>query len=556
MSIFVKIVRSFAYPSYRPKTIAVSRVNRLPKCTRYVHCTSYLSAKMYMEHENQYAYTILENKGYAISLNCNTVSPALSEAQFKNLMETDWSQKSPSELFETFDKLAVYCSEHNICISNKMFDNFIDCLTDSFKFANDKELESLFYSMNKWPDPESIRTRNYIEVWVALDDVCINRMIKWSYEELLSFIALFYMLNVTRYSDFCTKSLNKCASRAKHLSPGQVVQTLFFIGITRRAPFDMHNLEIHLHNIYPQFAIDDLGIMCMGFFKSKTPIRDMDLILKIINTVIENAKSIHEVSLAALLKQIRYSTKLTTDDRINRLLATLQHEVPRLSIMCNVHLAQLGTSTMNLHEGCLSKIAEHVIDSIPTMRLKDIERLVLTYGTFNFVPQTKECFFTKVVDELRNPKRKEEISKHGRSFACCLAYLGLLKIYPEDLIQKTLEEKFLVETYGKYCYNYGREILILHYTAEIYYPAANINRLSNKVLKTMANKYTDYVPSEEYKKQYNITERMVLDIMRTLKECRGGPQYVVGNHILPYHQRGGITKALFLNIFKHIDIIT
>ncbi|KAJ8726965.1 hypothetical protein PYW08_015362 [Mythimna loreyi] len=548
MSFLRRLVRNLAFPKY-PKNVlsSVNLVNGIQECSRSFHCNSLLRVRMFMEHENKYAYSILEDKGYAVSLNYNIQQQSLSEEQFQEALKVDWSKRSYREIIEIFPKLGSYCSENNLSISNKIFDTYIDHLTDSLQFASDKELEFVFHALNKWPETESIRTRNHIEVWAALDDECLNRIKNWSYSELLSFIALFYMINVTRYSEFSNKSLNKLASKAKQLTPGQIVQTMFFIGVWRNSPFDIHNLEVEVYQRYSSFTVDDLAIMSMGFFKSKTPVRNMDLILKMINTVIANSKTIHEVSLAALLKVIRYSTKSTLDDRIYRLLETLQHEVPRLSVMCNVHIALVGTSTLNLHKECLHKIAEAVIESMPQTRIKDLERLVLSYGTFNLIPQTKECFFSKVLDELRSPERRSEIATHGRSFACCIAYLALLDIYPVDLINKVLSPEFLEETYGKYCYNYGREILILNNVAEIFCSDSQVNRLSDKYVQIMAKKYTDYIPNEDHVKNYNITERMVLDVMKVLKENRGGNEYVVGEHILSHHQRGDVIVCNDLN---------
>ncbi|KAJ8724989.1 hypothetical protein PYW07_015947 [Mythimna separata] len=542
MSFLLRLVRNLTFPKY-PKNIILSSVNLangIQECSRSFHCSSYLSVRMFMEHENKYAYSILEDKGYAVSLNCNIQQQSLTEEQFQEALKVDWSKRAYSEIIEIFPKLALYSSEHNLSISNKIFDTYIDHLTDCLQLASDKELEFVFYALNKWPETESIRTRNHIEVWAALDDECLNRITNWSYNELLSFIALFYMINVTRYSEFSNKSLNKLASKAKQLTPGQIVQTMFFIGVWRKSPFDMHNLEIEINQKYSLFTVDDIAIMCMGFFKSKTPVRNMDLILKMIDTVIANSKTIHEVSLAALLKLIRYSTKCTVDDRIYRLLNTLQHEVPRLSVMCNVHIALVGTSTLNLHEKCLHKIAETVIQSMAQARIKDLERLVLSYGTFNLIPQTKECFFSKVMDELRSPERRAEIATHGRSFACCIAYLSLLGIHPVDLINKVLSQEFLEQTYGKYFYNYGREILTLNNVAELFCSDSQVNRLQNKYIQVLAKKFTDYIPSEDYVKNYNVTERMVLDIMKVLKETRGGNEYVVGEHVLAHHQRGDV----------------
>ncbi|XP_022829625.1 FAST kinase domain-containing protein 5, mitochondrial [Spodoptera litura] len=538
MSFLVRIVRNFTVPKYRSNIGALNSLQKYSR--RRIHCSSHLCGRMFLEHENNYAYSILEKKGYAVSLKSDISRNCISEQEFQEALKCNWSKKSQAELFDYFLKFALYCSEHKLCISNQIFDTYIDSLTDSIKLGTDEELKTLFYTLNKWPDTPSIRTRNIIEVWAALDDECLNRLKNWSYDELLTFLSLFYMINVIRYSDYCVKALQKLASKAKNLTPAQLVHTLFFIGIWRKSPFDMHNLEVEINKKYSQFTIDELAIISMGYFKSKTPIRDPELVKKIIATVIENSKTIHEVSLAALLKLIRYSTKSVLDDRINSLLEALQSEVPRLSVMCNVHMALVGTSTLSLHKQCLDNIAAKVIKTMSQTRVKDLERLVLTYGTFGLRPNTEECFFTKVMDELRKPERIIEISIHGRSFACCIAYLTLLGIYPVDLISRVLTPEFRERTYGKYCFNYGREILTLNNVAEIFCSDANINFLENKEKKILAKKYTDYVPREDYVKQYNITEQMFLDILKVLKEARGGDDYVIGDHILPHYQRGDI----------------
>lgn len=541
---FSKILHSIAGTYYRKQLLTLSLVNRQEIVSRNFHGNANLCVKMFMEHENNYAYSVMESKGYSVPISLKKViSTTLNKDQFDSLIKKDWSKADPKDIFEGFSMLAEYCAENNLQISNRMFDNFIDCLTDCIKLALDKELESVFFSLVKWPEPESMRTRNFIEVWAALDDECLNRLQMWTFDQHFYFISLFFMLNTTKASDFTNKCILKFASKAKQLTPGQVVQTFFYIGVQRKPPFDMHNLELYLESHFSEFSIDDLAIMSMGLFKSKTPIRSMVLVEKIADKIIECSKDIHEVSLAALLKIIRYSMKIPKSNIIYKLLDTIQHEVSRLSVMCNVHLALVGTSTLTLHKGCLTKIAESILTNLSTCRLKDLERLVLTYGTFNFKPLTKECLFERIMEELRNPQRELEVQKYGRSYACCIAYLGLLEIYPVDLMNKVLSSEFLLKTYGKQCFAYGREILTIHNTSQIFCKEAKMNRLNDRIAIILAKKHTDYVPNENYKKQYNLSEKMFLDVFKLLREHRG-EQYVVGDHIVTHHQRGGTMNYL------------
>lgn len=517
----------------------LNNANILQKSCRSIYVHTKLHGKMFQEHENRYAYDVMKNKGYVGDLLAATSKDVqVSKETFDKLLQEDCSKKTPAQLIEAFLMLGSYCSVNDLCISNKIFDSFIDTLTDNIKQTSDQELRLVFYYLLKWPETESVRTRNFIEVWVALDDECLNRIKKWTTDEMLSFQALFYMLNATRASEFSWKCLQKLASKAKQLTPSQLVQSLFFVGVMRKAPCDMHNLELQLNTLFSEFTVDELAIMSMGFFKSKTPVRSMELMLKVISKITEHTKDIREVSLAALLKIVRYSVKVPTDENIYKLLEALYPEVPRLSLMCNVHLALLGTATLTLHEKCLTEIATTALSDINNARVKDLERLVFTYGTFNMIPKTAECFFQKVVEELSKPERIPEITKHGRSFACCVAYLGHSGVYPKDLMDKVLNPEFLQSAYGKQILTYGREVLAIHNSAKLFLPEADMHRLSDKCAIILAKKYTDYVPSEKHAKQYNISEKMMLDIMKILKEQRG-EKYVTGDHILTHHQRGG-----------------
>ncbi|XP_047545545.1 uncharacterized protein LOC125077613 [Vanessa atalanta] len=528
---------SKCYKCFLQSSISIQKVT-----INKFHSTTNVYAKMFIEHENKYACNVMENNGYPVVLtNIDIRKPqTLSGEHYKNILENNWLKETPQTIFQLFSSLGEYCSQHNICISSKQFDNYIDALTDRIQVATDEELKSIFYALKKWPETESIRTRNYIEVWAALDDECFNRLKNWSFDEMLSFMSLFYMLNVTKLSSFASRCLLKFTSKAKQLTKTQLVQTLFFIGIMRKSPPEIHNLEIKVEERFTEFTVDELAIIAMGLFKSKTPIRSITLISKFMDKIIENSSQIHEVSLASLLKIIRYSIKKTENNKMYDMLETLQHETPRLSIMCNVQMALVGSSTLTLHENCLKKIAEAAIVSIPTARLKDLERLVLTYGIFNFKPKTKFCLFSKVLDELRNPERAEEINQHGRSFSCCVAYLCLLNIHAFDLMNKILSSDFLQNAYGKHCYQYGREILTIHNTVKIFGKNKVVNLLKDNQVVLLSKKYTDYIPNEDYEKQYNISEKMFIDVVNILRDMRGGKNFVTSYHILTHHQRGDI----------------
>ncbi|XP_068629636.1 FAST kinase domain-containing protein 5, mitochondrial-like [Battus philenor] len=537
---FYKLLRHLLHSNYRNqvKNVVDKRNNVIFSQRRYLYSSSKFCVKMHMEHEYNYAYSIMENKGYALKINFDDKMRSSSVHSLQDLLSQNWSQEKPKKIFETFPLLGQVCSEQNLCISNKIFDDFIDNLTDNLADASDEELKSVFYSLLNWPQVKYNRTRNFIEVWVALEDECLKRLKHWTYDEMLMFVTLFYMLNIIRVSDFPHKCLLRLASKAKHLTPAQLVQCMFFIGVRKYSPDNVHNFEVCISENFDKFTIDELAIISMGFFKGKTPIRNINFVENIINKMKENSSQIHEISLIALLSIIHYSVKYGTDDTIYNLLDKLHSEIPRLSVLCNVHLGLLGTSTSTLHKGCLNAIADKINASMSEARIKDLERLALIFGTLNYKPNCKDLF-SNIIKEFKKPEREPEINYHGRSFACGIANLGLLGLYDQELIKKVLDPIFLEKTYGKYCVTYGREILTLHNIATIFFKDSNISPLSDKEAVLLAKKYTYFLPDEKFQKKFNTIERIFLDVFDILNESRGSG-YVTGGHVISHHPRGDI----------------
>lgn len=535
------ISRLFNAVSSKPKKSMFVNLNcsfSAPVSLRNIWTSSILNVKIYKENENIFAYNLMVNYGYATDIFVTKNAIIVTAEDVDELLDKNWENESTTSIYEAFQTITSYCSSHNICISNRRFDIFIDNLTDNMRNMSDEQLKDIFYFLNQWPETPSVRTRNYIEVWAALDDQCVLRLKQWSTDQMLSYISLIYMLNVTKASDFAYKCLQRLTNKAKQLTPAQFVQTLFFIGIFRESTKEMHNLEIYLEKHIKDFTVDELAIISMGFFKSSTPLREANLVYAIIERVIETHHSINEISLSALLKIIRYSMRTPPDDIIYRLQESLIPEVSRLSLMCCVHIALLGTTSLVYHENALNTISERVLPELSKTRLKDLERLAFTFGIFNFKPKTAETFFETLVQELQCPKRNKEFIKHGRSLANCVGYLNLCGIYHKELIHKVLGHAFLESTYGKQIYNYGREILALHNIADIFFRDCDINRLSPKTVSVLAKKYTDFLPNPNYKKQFNVTEKIILDMIDILEKSRGSA-YFHGDHILTHYQRGG-----------------
>lgn len=90
-------------------------------------------------------------------------------------------------------------------------------------------------------------------------------------------------------------------AKAITLTKEQILKSFFYINACRRktVPFDM---EYCLEKFINDMTVDEMGVVAMGYFKSKTKIKLVTITDAMCKKIIEERETIHEVTLAAILK--------------------------------------------------------------------------------------------------------------------------------------------------------------------------------------------------------------------------------------------------------------
>lgn len=104
--------------------------------------------------------------------------------------------------------------------------------------------------------------------------------------------------------DFTFVLIDRLCRKADRLTKNQLVNIFFCFNICRTRAVDFE-YEFALENCIHQMDTDELAIVAMGYFKTKTKIK-LDPIKKaMIESVVQNSENIHEISLSAILKVSR-----------------------------------------------------------------------------------------------------------------------------------------------------------------------------------------------------------------------------------------------------------
>lgn len=95
--------------------------------------------------------------------------------------------------------------------------------------------------------------------------------------------------------------IDRLAKRAHKLTKEQLVNIFFYFNASRKRSVDFE-YEDALTNYINELTADQMAVIAMGYFKTKTKIKGMPIMQAMTKMVTENSKSIHEISLAAILK--------------------------------------------------------------------------------------------------------------------------------------------------------------------------------------------------------------------------------------------------------------
>lgn len=299
--------------------------------TRSLHISLSNRDKIFTDTENSYAYTILPPIP-KLSPTWSLSNPIKTPEEFTQFLDRNWRGCRAPEIVEAFERVKDFCVANQIDLSDRRFDKLVDGLMDHCEKLTDDELLRLLVLLTEYPPCESSTSRNFHDIWSCLDDVCCWKMGAWDYEKMFNFAEIWYKLNLGRFSDFLSEVLDKATNKAHQLSKELVLYTFFYLNVARRksVPFEF---EHSVANVIQQLTLEELTIVAMGYFKTKTKVKEKPILDAMIKAINENCDSINEISLSAMLKVLTITNFRTTNSIFsdNQIKPTSRHSRPNSS---------------------------------------------------------------------------------------------------------------------------------------------------------------------------------------------------------------------------------
>lgn len=166
---------------------------------RTIYVSEINTAKLFHDHENAYAFNIV-NKDSLDKSNTTIAKGPASEVttlkEFNDVLNQNWRHSTATEIVNAFGSVKNFCIDNEIDISDNRFDKLVDGLMDHCEKLSDTHLFDLLQCLLQLPPSPSATSHNFHDVWSCLDDLCCWKVIEWDIEKMFKFANIWYKLNL------------------------------------------------------------------------------------------------------------------------------------------------------------------------------------------------------------------------------------------------------------------------------------------------------------------------------------------------------------------------
>lgn len=191
-------VPSFAYASSSKQQSAAVHLPYLNHENFNAHCT--------MMYDPSYSETVVntnEQRGQW---------PVVTDQQFHELMALDYSARTASEVCNDFRQMSVYVAAKEYDLLDSKFDGLRDRLIATAADMTDNQLMSVFESISLW-NVQNGKDPVFYRLWSVYDKQCIERYKNWSLNKLLLFMDYWYIIKLSKLSNFVWMGVRKLARK-------------------------------------------------------------------------------------------------------------------------------------------------------------------------------------------------------------------------------------------------------------------------------------------------------------------------------------------------------
>ncbi|XP_046559955.1 FAST kinase domain-containing protein 5, mitochondrial-like [Haliotis rubra] len=222
--------------------------------------------------------------------------------------------------------------------------------------------------------------------------------------------------------------------------PKTVVHLMYFVYFHGRAPSMLFKkVEDYLSNNLELLHINDIGLICLGFFRGNVRILSYELLDRISQRLVDQLEFVEKNMLINITKVLSHSSffKFSFFQNFADKILTVSFIETTINPSVLMHIASFYASASVYHKPLTQSLMSAFVrlcthsDLKVKPRSKDIAQFVKAMGMLCHEPVSEKMTYMKLVEAY---KRFEEERTHPESLADMLHGLSYLGILPTDML--------------------------------------------------------------------------------------------------------------------------
>lgn len=305
----------------------------------------------------------------------------------------------------------------------------------------------------------------------------------------------------------------------------ELVQLLYILGEGRQCPKDLiRPLEQLLMHHLLQLRPEEVGVICLGLFKSQTSISE-SAVTRIVDKALSFVKEMSDFAMVNVLKYLRFSY-LYHRAWVEAMAEEVPKRAHRMGVKGLMHVALTCSALHYSNDSILTAVADRVPLLVPHCRSKDSCKLLWAYGTLGFLPSRSPSFYPSLTESLR--QRKAEFQRYPEHLLTGLLGLAFVSQFPEDLIALALSPDFINLALKCTQLELKKDLFTLDGVVALELPQWTGPRLSNELRDEVTEMLWTFAQSDVCQKPE------VQEAESALKDLLGGEEFVCKRMILPH----------------------
>ncbi|XP_072167550.1 FAST kinase domain-containing protein 5, mitochondrial-like [Diadema setosum] len=327
-----------------------------------------------------------------------------------------------------------------------------------------------------------VQVRTRVEALPALYEECRKRTESSTLRQQLLLVDAWRMIGLP-VPRFSSEVFARCERHVPAMNTPELVQLIYLIGENRGAPKNVEKKSVHmLSDHFSSMTLTEVGAVCTGLFKSNTSPSTEDLMMQISDLVCSSdIQTVHSFFVVGILKHFRrqYYGYQHFFQYVANAVTPLLKWYPVMSCMQIL----LTYATMHIcHAQLCNEIAEQIIQKADQWRSKDTTKVLWSYGTLQFLPESPQFLPTVLGQHLR---LHDDMQEYPMNLVSSLLSLAYLQLFPWELIDRLYSKEFMdtvIDYMDKSGVDLRRDLLLLDRSLEIECPEYDGNRLDESLL--------------------------------------------------------------------------